>query len=132
MSAISKTILVVEDEKFFLDTLKDKLKESGFVVTEAADGNEGLQAALKTHPDLILVDIVLPQMDGLSVVRELRKDMWGKDAKVIFLTNYPFGEKAGEALNLGVTEYITKANWTLDQIVGKVKEKLEVFGKAYV
>ena len=99
---------------------------------EAKDGKEGLNAALNTHPDLILLDIVLPEMDGLAVLRELRKDQWGKDAKVIFLTNYPFEEKVGEALNLGVTEYIIKANWKMSDIVGKVKEKLELFGKAYV
>jgi len=132
MNLGSKTILIVEDEQFFLDTIKDKLKEEGFNTVEAKDGKEGLNAALNTHPDLILLDIVLPEMDGLAVLRELRKDQWGKDAKVIFLTNYPFEEKVGEALNLGVTEYIIKANWKMSDIVGKVKEKLELFGKAYV
>ena len=132
MNLGSKTILIVEDEQFFLDTIKDKLKEEGFNTVEAKNGKEGLNAALNTHPDLILLDIVLPEMDGLTVLRELRKDQWGKDAKVIFLTNYPFEEKVGEALNLGVTEYIIKANWKMSDIVGKVKEKLELFGKAYV
>lgn len=132
MNPSAKTILLVEDEQFFSDQLRDKLKEEGFNVIEAKDGLEGLNAAKKNHPDLILLDIVLPEMDGLAVLKNLRADGWGKDAKIIFLTNYPFEEKAGEALNLGVTEYIIKANWQISDIVGKVKAKLELFGKSYV
>jgi two-component system, OmpR family, alkaline phosphatase synthesis response regulator PhoP len=121
-----KKILLVEDEASLLQLLSDKLIEFGFFVSTAKNGMEGLKAALKIHPDLILLDIVMPIMDGMTMLKKLRADSWGKSANVILLTNLSSSYKASESSSMGVTEYIIKSDWILDDIVKRVKNKLTV------
>ena len=122
-----KTILVVEDDPPILKTLVDKLTEEGFRIIEAHDGEEGLMVANKNHPDLILLDIVMPKMDGMTMLKKLRQENeWGKSVPVILLTNLsPDKEK----INKGITEdepayYLIKTNWSLNDVVKKVRERL--------
>ena len=120
-----KTILVVEDEISLLNALRDKLTRENFAVLEAKNGEEGLEVALREHPDLILLDIVMPKMDGMTMLRKLREDLWGKSAKVIILTNLSDNEKVAEALEQKSYEYLVKSDWKIEDVVAKVRERLE-------
>ena len=117
-------LLIVEDEISLCKVLRDKLTREGFSVLEAKDGKEGLETALVQHPDLILLDIIMPVMDGMTMLTELRKDEWGKNAKVIFLTNLSEAEKIAESHTKGVYDYLVKSDWKLSDVVKKVRERL--------
>jgi len=82
-----KKVLIVEDELPYLKLLHGQLAKNGFAVLEATDGKSGLDLAKKEQPDLILLDIRIPIMNGLEVLNELRKDPYGKTANIIVLTN---------------------------------------------
>ena len=122
-----KTILIVEDEISLRDALCDKLTHDGFLAYAAKNGEEGLSMAIEKKPDLILLDIVMPVMGGVAMLKELRKDEWGKKAKVMMLTNLASdADKLAEVLENDVTEYLVKASTPLEEIVGKIKNKLNV------
>ena len=122
---MAKTILIIEDEVVLADALKDKLTREGYNILKAKNGEEGLAAALARHPDMILLDILMPKMDGLTVLKKLREDNWGKSVQVIIFTNFTEIEKISEALSNKVTDYLVKANWDIDAIAQKIKEKLQ-------
>jgi len=119
-----KIILIVEDEVTLRNALRDKLTHEGFGVLEAKDGEEGLEVALRDHPDLILLDIIMPKMDGMTVLKKLREDTWGKTVKVIILTNLSSDVKIGEAVILGSFEYLIKTDWKIEDVITKVRETL--------
>ncbi|EKD43804.1 MAG: hypothetical protein ACD_72C00109G0002 [uncultured bacterium] len=81
--------------------------------------------AFSEHPDLILLDFVLPGLDGMTLLKKLRTDSWGKNAQVIILTNLSDAENAEEAASHGVFDYLIKAEWKLEDVVKKVREKLK-------
>ena len=118
-------ILIIEDERILADTLTEKLDAEKFDVIESFNGLDGLEFALKKHPDLILLDILMPKMDGFEVIKKLSEDPWGVDAKVIILTNVSDpGDMVSQA-GLGKNyEYLTKANTSLDEVVLRIKHKL--------
>ena len=121
---MNKKILIVEDEVALLNALRDKFTREGFAVLEAKNGEEGLEIALREHPDLILLDIIMPVMDGMTMLAKLREDNWGKDAKVIVLTNLSDTEKVSAAMTKGTFDYLVKADWKLEDVVRKVRERL--------
>lgn len=121
-----KTILIVEDEKPLVSALNAKLSHEGFSILEATDGEAGLSMALEKHPDLILLDIVMPKMDGLTMLNELRKDDWGKNVPVIVLTNLSIDESVGANMRNNVFDYLIKTDWKIEDVVKKVKEKLDL------
>jgi len=126
MTDTKKTILIVEDEEPMQLVLKDILAFEGFDVFEAKNGEEGLEMALRVRPDLILLDILMPQMNGLVMLKKLREDEWGKKAKVIILTNYDEKENVAEALDNKVFDYFVKTDIKITEVIQKIKEKLEV------
>ena len=117
-------ILVVEDERLLIKALGDKLRLEGFEVLEAHNGKEGLALAIEKHPDLILLDIIMPVMDGISMLQELRKDEWGKYASVLMLTNLTDADKTEESLKNGAFDYLIKADWKLGDLVIKIRTKI--------
>lgn len=119
-----KTILVVEDEISLRSALRDKLTREGFAILEAKNGEEGLGVSLREHPDLILLDIVMPVMDGMTMLKKLREDTWGKTAKVIILTNLSESVKVAEVMAQGSFDYLVKSDWKLEDVVKKVKERI--------
>jgi DNA-binding response OmpR family regulator len=127
MPSEKKKILIVEDEEEIVEPLKKKLLDEGFLVYVANDGQEGLSKAKDEHPDLILLDITMPIMNGIEMLKILRDDGWGKSAKVIILTNLEFNIKASDAFKYGVYEYLVKSNWNLADIVGKIKSELNMY-----
>jgi len=126
MTVVGKKILIIEDDTPIQSALEAKFKLEGFDVTTAGNGEAGLQAALKTHPDVILLDVVMPKMDGLTMLRILRQDPWGKTAKVIFLTNLSNPETITEALGEKVFDYLVKSDWKIDAVVNKVRFLLDI------
>ena len=123
-----KNILIVEDETPLRMALRDKLVREGFSVLEAKNGQEGLAVAVHVHPDLILLDIVMPVMDGMTMLKELRADHWGQNAKVIVLTNLSDNDKLADAMEQGSYDYLVKSNWTIESVVAKVKDRLNAYG----
>ena len=122
----TKSILVVEDDYSLMNVLRKKLISVGFNVFEAANGEEGLDAVSKHRPDLILLDIIMPKMDGLTMLKKLREDEWGKKAKVILLTNLSDEEKVLKENDLGSFDYLVKSDWSLEDIVRKIRKKLNI------
>lgn len=122
-----KTILVVEvveDETPLRNALVEKLRRENFQVLDAKNGEEGLQIALQAHPDLILLDIIMPKMNGLEVLDQLRADAWGKTAHVIMLTNLSDNEKVAAAMNNHAFDYFVKSDIKIQEVVDRIKEKL--------
>jgi CheY-like chemotaxis protein len=119
-----KKILVVEDDVSLLTALHDKLATEGFSVLDAKNGVEGLEIATHDHPDLILLDILMPEMDGLTMLKKLRETLEGKKTEVIVLTNLSDNEKLSQALALGSYEFLVKADWKIQDIVKKIRDKL--------
>ncbi len=119
-----KKVLIVDDEKVLLDLLSSKIKQSGFDAIEACDGNEGLRRALGEHPDLILLDIIMPKMDGITLLKKLREDPWGKNVPVIVLSNLNTAESVEKSLENGVYDYLVKVDYSLDDLVDIVKKRL--------
>ena len=117
-------ILIVEDEESLRTVLRDKLKGEGYNVLTAKNGKEGLAVALKKHPDLILADIIMPVMDGMTMVKKLRDDTWGKNVSVIILTNLSDAEKTAEAVDRGVFDILIKSDWKIEDVVDKIKNEL--------
>ena len=121
-----KKILIIEDEDTVLKTLREKFEKENFEVILAKDGDEGLKMALEARPDLILLDIIMPRMDGMTMMKRLREtNAWGKNVPIILLTNL----NADDRIIRGVTEdepayYLVKTNWTLDEVVEKVRNRL--------
>ncbi|MBI3671627.1 response regulator [Candidatus Azambacteria bacterium] len=120
-----KKVLIVEDEQALVRAIQEKLKKEGISVLTAKDGETGLETALLEHPDLILLDIIMPKMNGIEMLRELKEDAWGKSAKVIILSNLSDGEMVSEAFKMGIYDFLVKSDWSLDDVVDKVKQKLK-------
>jgi two-component system OmpR family response regulator len=128
MAEEKKKILVVEDEIVMSKPLTDELREEGFEVSVAHNGQEGVEIALREKPDLILLDILMPVMDGLAMMEHLRNEgqLWGKNVPIILLTNLSAGE---EKIMKAITKhepayFLVKSDWTLSDVVGKIRERL--------
>jgi DNA-binding response OmpR family regulator len=119
-----KRVLIIEDEVQQMEALRIKFMREGFGVIEAINGVDGLATALREHPDIILLDIILPKMDGMTMLKKLREDEWGKTSKVVILTNLSDDERVLEAARQGTHEYLVKADWRIDDVVRKVRERL--------
>lgn len=119
-------ILVIEDERLVREAIRRKLASAGFQVIEAGDGEEGLQIAEKEKPDLVLLDLILPLMDGITVLDKLRTSSWGKEIRVIILSNLADSETVQESKKKGISDYLVKTDWTLEDVIKKVKEVLKL------
>lgn len=120
-----KKILIVDDEELVIKALTEKLEAEGFAVESAKDGEEALLKVSQTHPDLILLDIIMPKLDGISVLKKLKIADATKNIPVIILTNLYEDKKVVQELEAGATEYLIKVDHTLPDIINKVKNKLQ-------
>src|SRR3990167_306592 len=118
-----KKILVVEDELAYLKLLHDQLTAKGYEVLEAKNGKAGLEMAKNEKPDLILLDIRMPIMDGMTMLGLLRQDENGKNTKVIMLTNLEPDDKiVGKVLNEQPSYYFVKSDIQFNDLLEKIKE----------
>lgn len=120
-----KKIMVVEDDSFVMDIYKTKLTQEGFDVIEAINGAEALKKLKETKPDLVLLDIVMPYMDGLEVLKNMKNDEMAKDIPVILLTNLSQKEEVKNGMSLGASDYLIKSHFTPSEVLAKVKTYLK-------
>lgn len=121
-------VLIVEDDQMIQDGYAMALEAGNFTVLRANNGEEGLEISLKEKPDIILLDISMPIMDGLTMLEELRKDEgYGKDAKVILLTNLSANTEdiIKKVAQTAPLFYIVKTSLTFREVVNKIKEILK-------
>jgi len=119
-----KTIIFIEDERALQTTFQNILKQEGYNVVPALDGKEGLKLVKDKKPDLVLLDLILPKIDGIEVLREVKKNEETKEIPVIVLTNLEELKKIEEALELGAKTYLIKANYTVEEVIEKIKKIL--------
>ena len=114
-------ILIIEDDKFLRELITQKVAQEGYDVIGAMDGEEGLRMAGEEQPSLILLDLILPTMDGFKVLRQLKEQETTKNIPVIILSNLGQKEDIDKGMQLGAVDYIIKAHFTPGEITEKVK-----------
>lgn len=119
-----KTILLVEDDPFLIDIYSTKLKESGFSVEVVSSGGEVLSRLAEKKPDLVLLDIVLPEVDGWDILKKIKSDPKMQDMRVFILSNLGQKEEVEKGLELGATKYLIKARYTPSEVVDEIKKVL--------
>src|SRR6185436_8156441 len=118
-------ILIVEDEEILLTALSEELKQEGFEVVGAKDGIEGVEKTASEKPDLVLLDLVMPRLDGIGALKQMKENEQTKDTPVVILTNLSDYDKVSDALSLGAMDYLVKANYRLEELINKIKSVLE-------
>lgn len=124
-----KKIVFIEDEPLLQKTAGETLRQEGFDVRSALDGEAGLALVKSFKPDLVLLDIVLPKKNGFEVLEEIKKDPDTKDIPVVVLTNLEGSADVEKVLESGAMTYMVKANYNLEEIVARVKSILEASGR---
>lgn len=119
-----KTILIIEDDDVARWTLAKSFKNQNFDVLEVNNGEDGLAIALDKHPDMIVLDLILPKEYGMKVLKTLREDEWGRTASVVILTSLSDPSIISEAAGLGVDDFWVKKDWKPEDVVDKVKQKI--------
>ncbi len=118
-------VLIIEDDSYISDMYKIKFDSENFETTVAEDGIKGIKEIERQKPDIVLLDIVMPKVDGFSVLKMIKKNENSKDIPVVMLTNLGQKENVERGFELGATSYIIKAHFTPSEVVKKVKEILE-------
>lgn len=119
---MSTKILIIDDEADIREAIAEVLVGAGYEVTQAENGEVGLNMALGQHPDLILLDVVMPVMNGQEMLAKLREDSWGKNAKVAMLTSMDDTKNVAEAYSGNVTDYLVKSQINIDEFVEQIKK----------
>lgn len=118
-------ILIVEDDKFLRELISQKLIKEGYNILQAVDGEEGLDKIKKEKPDLVLLDLILPGIDGFEVLARAKEDPEVVKIPVIILSNLGQKEDVEKGMNLGAVDYLVKAHFTPGEIIDKMKRILE-------
>jgi DNA-binding response OmpR family regulator len=118
----SITVLLVEDDTMLVDMYKMKFESEGWTVHTAGNGMEGLSALEKNIPDILLLDVIMPQMDGFSMLKKVKENDAWKNLPVVLLTNLGQDNDVKRGMELGANDYLVKANLTPQQVVDKVRE----------
>jgi DNA-binding response OmpR family regulator len=118
------TILLIEDDPFLVNIYREKFENEGFKMIVAKDGEQGLELALKEKVDVIILDLLLPKLSGIDILNQLREKGRQKDTPIVVLTNLTQEKEAKESLQLGVKEYLIKANLTPGQLAEKIRKYL--------
>ncbi len=121
-------VLIVEDETSLREPLAEALAGEGFSVVQAKDGKDGFDKALAERPDIILLDLLMPERGGMEMLRLLRQDAWGANAEIIVLTNLSNSVPLAEALANHAHHYMVKSDYSMGEIVSKVRELLALKG----
>lgn len=121
---LKKKILIVEDDRFLRELMAKKLTAEGFDVKEAVDGEDGLKKAKEEKPNLILLDLILPGIDGFEVLSRIKEDPSLEIIPVIILSNLGQKEDVERGLKLGAADYLVKAKFTPSEIIEKVRKIL--------
>ena len=114
-------ILIIEDDKFLRELIAQKLVKEGYDVSEAIDGEEGVKKTKEVKPDLVLLDLILPEMDGFEVLSRIKEDPTVSSVPVIILSNLGQKEDVERCLKIGAADYLIKAHFTPGEIVEKIR-----------
>jgi len=120
-----KTILFIEDESALQKTFGEILKQEGYEMISALDGEVGLKLAKTKKPDLILLDLILPRVHGFDVLKQLKEGPETKEIPIIVLTNLEGIRDVNKAIELGATTYLVKAQYSLEEVIEKIKKALK-------
>lgn len=116
----SARILIIDDDPNVHKIYGSSLRSHGFEVLKAMGGSEGLKMAVNEHPDLILLDLLMPGMTGFELLKKLRNDPWGKTARVVVISNLSKADHELKVANHLVFDYMEKSNCTLDEVCGRI------------
>lgn len=119
---MKKSILIIEDDEFFRELISKKLVSSGFEIIEAIDGQKGIESARELKPNLILLDLLLPNVDGFEVLATLKQDSETSSIPVIVLSNLNTKEDIEKGLKLGAVDFLIKSQFASDEIAEKIKK----------
>lgn len=119
-----KNILLIEDEEMLASMYETKFQNEGYQIRKALDGETGLKLAQEQQPDLILLDIIMPKLDGFSVLKKIKEDPKLKNVPVVLLTNLGQDEDIEKGNKLGAAGYLVKANLTPGEVIEKIKQYL--------
>lgn len=122
--SLSKTILIAEDDLFLSKLLSEKLERNGFKMIPASDGNQALEKIKDNKIDLLLLDLIMPNLDGFQVLSTLHESGSKINFPIIILSNLGQDKDIEESKKFGVTDYIVKSNMSIDDVVDKVKKVL--------
>ncbi len=118
-------ILVVEDDKFLREMVTRKLNKEGYDVSQAVDGEEGLQRMEEIEPDLVLLDLIMPNMGGFEFLEKIQDKPKMSEVPIVILSNLGQKSEVEKGLDLGAEDFLIKAHFTPKEIIKKVKEVLE-------
>jgi DNA-binding response OmpR family regulator len=124
MTENKKTILIVEDDKFLRELMNQKLLREGFETEEAVDGEQGIQKIKEVKPDLVLLDLILPGIDGFEVLSKIKEDPTLAEIPIIVLSNLGQKDDIERGLQLGAKDYLIKAHFTPGEVIEKIKNIL--------
>ncbi len=122
---MAKTILIIEDDKFLRELIVRKLFKENYEVSEAVDGEEGIKKIKEEKPDLVLLDLILPGIDGFEVLSKMKEDPALSSIPVVILSNLGQKEDVEKGLKLGAVDYLIKAHFTPGEIIDKIKAALK-------
>lgn len=117
-----KKVLIVDDDGLARGALKRALQDAGYDTVEAADGKQGLSLCESEHPDIVIADRRMPEMDGQEMIQAIRAAQWGKTLPIIVLSADEHTAALNEALTANVTAYLSKGSATLEDVVAAVKQ----------
>lgn len=122
---MAQSILIVEDDPAMLKALSESISRAGYAVLGAKDGAQGLTLARESHPDCILLDILMPGTNGLAMMQSLRMDEWGKKVPIIILTNLEANDRMiSTILRDKPAYYLLKSDTKLEELTEKIKDVL--------
>ncbi len=121
---MASKILVIEDDKFLRELITQKLKREGYDVREAVDGEDGVKKVTEEKPDIILLDLILPGIDGFEVLSKIKDNPERKDVPVVILSNLGQKDDVERGLKLGAVDFLIKAHFTPGEIIEKVEAVL--------
>jgi len=125
MANMEKKILIIEDDKFLRELIAQKLIREGYETSEAVDGEEGIKKIKEEKPSLVLLDLILPGIDGFEVLSQMKEDSTISSIPVIILSNLGQKEDIERGLKLGAVDYLIKAHFTPGEIIEKMKNILK-------
>jgi len=122
---MAKKILIIEDDKFLRELISQKLIAKGYEIIEAENGEKGIKMTEKEKPDLILLDLILPGIDGFEVLEKIKNDLKLSQIPVVILSNLGQKDDIERGLKMGAVDYLIKAHFTPGEIVEKIKTALK-------
>jgi len=125
MANSKKNILIIEDDKFLRELIVQKLLKENYDVSEAVDGEEGIKKIKEIKPSLVLLDLILPGIDGFEVLSQMKDEPGLSSIPVIILSNLGQKEDVEKGLKLGAVDYLIKAHFTPGEIIDKIKAALK-------